>query len=106
MMPAPTGAAPRIRRVVLACRIVPWSLAAAASGLTLATTTVAPVAAKVAPVEERWKGSAAGRLTFRASGTWTCDESEAKDGEELVALVRDGELVHAGRGRMPGSAGP
>ena len=36
-----------------------------------------------------------------ASGTWTCDESDANDGDELLAFVREGELLHDGRGRMP-----
>jgi hypothetical protein len=54
-----------------------------------------------AVVLEGWKGRSEGRLTFRASATWVCDISDANDGEEIVVFVRDGQLLHAGRGRMP-----
>jgi hypothetical protein len=40
-------------------------------------------------------------VTFVAAPTWICDISDAKNGEEAVVFVRDGSLVHAGRGRMP-----
>jgi hypothetical protein len=52
-------------------------------------------------VLEGWKGRSEGRLTFQASSTWVCDISDANDGEEIVTFVRDGRLLHAGRGRMP-----
>jgi hypothetical protein len=54
-----------------------------------------------AVVLEGWKGRSEGRLTFRASSTWACDISDANGGEEIVVFVRDGRLLHAGRGRMP-----
>ena len=50
---------------------------------------------------DSWKGQAQGRVTFVAAPTWICDISDAKDGEEAVVFVRDGSLLHAGRGRMP-----
>jgi hypothetical protein len=54
-----------------------------------------------ASVLEGWKGQSAGRVTFGASLTWACDISDANEGEEVVAFVRDGRLLQAGRGRMP-----
>jgi hypothetical protein len=54
-----------------------------------------------ATVMESWKGQAIGTVTFRAAPTWTCDISDAKKGEETLVFIRSGELVLAGRGRMP-----
>jgi hypothetical protein len=54
-----------------------------------------------AVVLDGWKGRSEGRLAFGASPTWTCDISDAKDGEEIVAFIRDGRLLHSGHGRMP-----
>jgi hypothetical protein len=54
-----------------------------------------------AAILEGWKGRSEGRRRFRASATWTCDISSANDGEEIIAFVRGGRLLHAGRGRRP-----
>ena len=54
-----------------------------------------------ATILESWKGQAQGKVTFVAAPTWICDISDAKSGEEAVVFVRDGSLLHAGRGRMP-----
>jgi hypothetical protein len=48
-----------------------------------------------------WKGRAQGKVSFVAAPTWVCDISEANAGEEAVVFLRDGSLLHAGRGRMP-----
>jgi hypothetical protein len=54
-----------------------------------------------ATVLEGWKGRVTGRVSFAAAPTWICDISDAKRNEEAVVFVRDGRLLHAGRGRMP-----
>ena len=54
-----------------------------------------------ATILESWKGRASGSVTFRAAPTWTCDISDAKQGEEVVVFIQGGELQLAGRGRMP-----
>ena len=54
-----------------------------------------------ATILESWKGKTSGTITFGASAAWTCDISDAKQGEEAVIFTRDGELELAGRGRMP-----
>ncbi len=54
-----------------------------------------------ATVLESWKGQVEGRVSFVAAPTWICDISDAKRNEEAVVFIRDGKLLHAGRGRMP-----
>ena len=54
-----------------------------------------------ATVLESWKGQGAGRVSFVAAPTWICDISDANRNEEAVVFIRDGKLLHAGRGRMP-----
>ena len=54
-----------------------------------------------ATILESWKGQAEGRVMFVAAPTWICDISDAVKGEETVVFIRDGSLLHAGRGRMP-----
>lgn len=54
-----------------------------------------------ATVLESWKGSVEGRVSFVAAPTWICDISAAAKHEEAVVFIRDGRLLHAGRGRMP-----
>jgi hypothetical protein len=54
-----------------------------------------------ATVLESWKGQVEGRVSFVAAPTWICDISDAKRNEEAVVFIRDGRLLHAGRGRMP-----
>jgi hypothetical protein len=55
----------------------------------------------MATILDSWRGQAQGKVTFVAAPTWICDISDAKNGEEAVVFVRDGSLLHAGRGRMP-----
>ena len=54
-----------------------------------------------ATILESWKGQGSGRVRFVAAPTWICDISDAKRDEEAVVFVRDGSLLHAGRGKMP-----
>jgi len=60
-----------------------------------------------AKVAEVWKGTQTERVEFLASPTWTCDISEAKNGETvLLFLIKSEEsrsyaIAHSGRGRMP-----
>lgn len=54
-----------------------------------------------ATVLESWKGQASGTVAFRAAPTWICDISDAKKDEETIVFIRSGELMLAGRGRMP-----
>ena len=54
-----------------------------------------------ATIMASWKGQAQGKVRFVAAPTWICDISDAKRGEEAVVFIRDGSLLHAGRGRMP-----
>lgn len=54
-----------------------------------------------ATILESWKGEKEGEVRFVAAPTWICDISDAKRGEEAVVFVRSGNLLHAGRGRMP-----
>ena len=54
-----------------------------------------------ATILQSWKGQAQGKVTFVAAAAWTCDISDAKAGEEAVVFIRDGNLEHSGRGRMP-----
>lgn len=54
-----------------------------------------------ATILESWKGKATGTVRFGAAASWVCDISDARKGEEAVVFIRDGELVLAGRGRMP-----
>ena len=42
-----------------------------------------------------------GHVSFVAAPTWICDISDAEKNEEAILFVRDGKLLHAGRGRMP-----
>jgi hypothetical protein len=61
----------------------------------------------VASVTSVWKGTNESKVTFLASPTWTCDISEAKQGETVVLFLvkykKAGRYVLAlsGRGRMP-----
>jgi len=54
-----------------------------------------------ATVLESWKGEPQESVRFVASPSWTCDSSDAHEGEIAVVFVRDGHLEYAGRGRMP-----
>jgi hypothetical protein len=54
-----------------------------------------------ATVLDSWKGEVKGRVSFVAAPTWICDISDAERNEEAVVFIRDGQLLHAGRGRMP-----
>ena len=54
-----------------------------------------------ATILESWKGQTHGEVTFVAAPTWICDISDAARGEEAVVFLRRGNLLHAGRGRMP-----
>ena len=54
-----------------------------------------------ATVLDSWKGQVQGRVSFVAAPTWICDISDAERHEEAVVFIRDGQLLHAGRGRMP-----
>ena len=40
-------------------------------------------------------------MRFVAAPTWICDITEAVRNEEAVVFIRDGKLLHEGRGRMP-----
>jgi hypothetical protein len=55
----------------------------------------------MATILDSWRGQAQGKVMFVAAPTWICDISDAENGEEAVVFVRDGSLLHAGRGRMP-----
>jgi hypothetical protein len=60
-----------------------------------------------AKVAEVWKGTKTETVEFLASPTWTCDISEAKNGETVLLFLtrsvksRSYAIAHAGRGRMP-----
>ena len=54
-----------------------------------------------ATILDSWKGQVEGRASFVAAPTWVCDISDAERNEEAVVFIRDGQLLHAGRGRMP-----
>lgn len=60
-----------------------------------------------ATVVEVWKGTPAERVEFLAAPTWTCDISEAIEGETvLLFLTKGGDsgsyaIAHSGRGRLP-----
>lgn len=60
-----------------------------------------------AKVIEVWKGKQTETVEFLASPTWTCDISEAKEGETvLLFLVKSDKsrsyvIARSGRGRMP-----
>jgi hypothetical protein len=54
-----------------------------------------------ATILDSWKGQLEGRVHFVAAPTWICDISDAEKNEEAVVFIRDGTLLHAGRGRMP-----
>jgi hypothetical protein len=60
-----------------------------------------------AEVIETWKGTPVREIRFRASPTWACDISTAKEGEQIVLFLSKpgGEPImtirHSGRGRMP-----
>jgi hypothetical protein len=60
-----------------------------------------------ARVLEVWKGSPIETVRFIASPTWTCDISEAVEGETVVLFLAKGDnprfytIAHSGRGRMP-----
>jgi len=54
-----------------------------------------------ATILESWKGQVTGHVSFVAAPTWICDISDAEKNEEAILFVRDGRLLHAGRGRMP-----
>jgi hypothetical protein len=60
-----------------------------------------------AKVMEVWKGPHVGKVEFLASGTWTCDISEAELGEAVLLFLTTGPesrslmIAHSGRGRMP-----
>ncbi len=60
-----------------------------------------------ARVIEVWKGSPGAVVRYLASPTWTCDISDAKEGERIVLFLaksKDSPLLtiaHSGRGRMP-----
>jgi hypothetical protein len=54
-----------------------------------------------ATILQSWKGPSHGDVTFVASSSWTCDISDALEEEEAVVFIRDGVLLHGGRGRMP-----
>jgi hypothetical protein len=60
-----------------------------------------------ARVLETWKGTHFQEVSFLASPTWTCDISDAKQGERVVLFLRSSKesriycVAHSGRGRMP-----
>jgi hypothetical protein len=60
-----------------------------------------------ARVTDVWKGQSAGIVQFRASRSWTCDVSNAIQGETVVLFLVDeaqtGERViaYSGMGRLP-----
>ncbi len=54
-----------------------------------------------ATILQSWKGQRDGVVSFVAQATWTCDISEANQGEEAVVFIQGDRLVLAGRGRMP-----
>jgi hypothetical protein len=54
-----------------------------------------------ATVLDSWKGQQEGRVSFVAAPAWICDITEANKNEEAVVFIRDGQLLHDGRGRMP-----
>lgn len=60
-----------------------------------------------ARVWETWKGLPQETIKFAASPTWTCDISEAMEGETVVLFLvksaRRGSytIAHSGRGRLP-----
>ncbi len=60
-----------------------------------------------ARVLEVWKGPPIETVRFIASPTWTCDISEAVEGETVVLFLARGDhprfytIAHSGRGRMP-----
>jgi hypothetical protein len=54
-----------------------------------------------ATVLERWKGPTRRWILFGASPTWACDISHARKSEEAIVFTKGGQLVLAGRGRMP-----
>ena len=54
-----------------------------------------------ATILQSWKGPRTGVVKFVARPTWTCDISDAKRGEEVVAFIQGDRLALAGRGRMP-----
>lgn len=60
-----------------------------------------------AKVTENWKGPPTGRVEFLASPTWTCDISQATEGETVLLFLakenasRGYLIAHSGHGRMP-----
>src|SRR5262249_53707456 len=60
-----------------------------------------------AQVIETWKGTPLREVRFVASPLWTCDISDAEEGERVVLFLesRKGSpiptIAHSGRGRMP-----
>jgi hypothetical protein len=61
----------------------------------------------IARVLDVWKGSPTESAKFVSSPSWTCDISEAVEGEMVVLFLEKSDrrgsytIAHAGRGRMP-----
>ncbi|MDG3008422.1 hypothetical protein [Paludisphaera mucosa] len=60
-----------------------------------------------ARVVETWKGTPGPEVRYVASSLWTCDISDAEEGEQVVLFLETRKdspimtIAHSGRGRMP-----